>query len=69
MQPRDFFFLYHKPFAPIGFIEPGFFIVTPQMFIFSLEYVENEEMLIAAKASNAYKYCKSCLRTVWQQFG
>ena len=30
------------------------FIVTPQMFTFSLEYVENEERLIAATTSDAY---------------
>ena len=69
------FFLYHKPLAPVGFIEAGwtcllpviwrrFFIVTPRMFTFSFEYVENEERLIAAKASNAYKHCKSGLRIV-----
>ena len=39
------------------------------MFTFSLEYVENKERLIAAKTSNAYRHCKSRLRTVWQQFG
>ena len=31
-----------------------FFIVTLRKFMFSLEYVENEERLIAAKTSDAY---------------
>ena len=37
------------------------FIVTHLMFTFYLEYVENEERLIAAKASNTFKLCKSRL--------
>ena len=52
---KFFFFLYHKPLAPAGFMGAEwtclllviwrrfrFFIVTPRMFTFSLEYVENE---------------------------
>ena len=49
-----FFLLYHKPLTPVGFyggtdgliscllfgVGSKFFIVTPRMFTFSLEYVE-----------------------------
>ena len=41
-----------------------FFIVTPQKFTISLEYVENEERLIAAKSSNAY----NIVSPVWGQY-
>ena len=65
---RFVIFLYHKPLAPVGFYGGTdglaslviwraffrFFIVTPRKFTFSLEYVENDERLIAAKDSDAY---------------
>ena len=52
----DVFFSYHKLLVPVGFMEDSldclcplfgicldfFYIVTPRMFTFSLEYVENE---------------------------
>ena len=37
----------------------------PQKFTFSLEYIENEESLITAKASNAY----NILSPIWGQYG